>query len=112
MADMLASRTEENRQETERAFYLRFYREHVTANGYRAVEIDAENPPPSIEDWHLIERGYPASAAHFASTFTCEGIRYVRRFEWRDGWGSTFYLVKCRREIAVYSPAQVFEALA
>lgn len=92
----------------------------------RLIE-NPDNPWPKLEDWEPIE---PVCGSTTASTFICEGIRYVCRWKyegggdrayWDDGWWPEWYVVvetkgplglfSRRKEIRVHGAASVAEAL-
>lgn len=93
---------------------------------YCGVDRVIENPekPLPVVEWRTLEPG----AFHGTSEFTCEGLTFrcywknesrgsmwEDRADWDDGWWPTFVLVRgrwpFRKEIKVYRPADVAEAL-
>lgn len=114
-------------------FLQRFYDDHIIVNpeytgmGSKPRLIwDPDNPPPELEDWRPISSGTMGD-----STFFCEGIRYICRWQyhggtdlayWDDGWWPDWFVVIKRPrkwlpflrhdvEHPVGGPAQVAEAM-
>jgi hypothetical protein len=120
---------EENRRHTISWFRMDFYRHLYIRNpDTRAWSRTIPGPDmPEVTDWEVIGSGDTRAP----STFVCEGIRYVCRWEyhsggdradWDDGWWPQWHVVVRRRrkwlpfllheiEVRVYGAAQVAEAV-
>jgi hypothetical protein len=132
-----AAREERWREQTHQRvindFWQQFYKDRIILNpeykgwGSQPRRIwDPDNMPPVIENWSLLP-GEPVSQG--ASTFICEGITYICRWQyrsggdradWDDGWWPDWFVVTERRrflwtkrvETQVWGPAQVAEVVS